>query len=94
MAIAGRPRTDELIGRIRHERDAEDQRLYYVALTRARKRLYLPYSGTAPEDEPDGNGLQEDLWKLTGGYRHVNQRLRALLIENRAAGCSAPSTFP
>ena len=34
---------------VKRERDGEDQRLYYVALTRARKRLYLPYSGKVPE---------------------------------------------
>ena len=55
-----------------------------MALTRARRRLYLPYSGNVPEDDAPlfGTG-QEDLWKLTGGYRFVNDRLRALVGERR-----------
>jgi exodeoxyribonuclease V beta subunit len=80
LAIAGRPRDGAVTEAIKRERDAEDQRLYYVALTRARKRLYLPYSGlTAEVKEGSDGAVQEDLWRLTGGYRHVNQRLRALL---------------
>ena len=68
---------------IKRDRDGEDQRLYYVALTRARKRLYLPYSGNVPEgdaspfDSPPAGGY----WKLVGGYRHVNRRLRELVNE-------------
>ena len=48
VATAGPPRdatrSCELIKR---ERESEDQRLFYVALTRARRRLYLPFSGEA-----------------------------------------------
>ena len=80
VAMAGRPRTNALADLIKRERESEDQRLFYVALTRARRRLYLPFSGEAPEaDAPsDGGGVREDRWKLTGGYTHVNRRLRAL----------------
>ena len=80
VATAGRPRTNALGDLIKRERESEDQRLFYVALTRARRRLYLPFSGEAPEaDAPsDGGGVREDRWKLTGGYTHVNRRLRAL----------------
>ena len=80
VAMAGRPRTNALGDLIKRERESEDQRLFYVALTRARRRLYLPFSGDAPEaDAPsDGGGVREDRWKLTGGYTHVNRRLRAL----------------
>ncbi|MBI4510399.1 MAG: UvrD-helicase domain-containing protein [Deltaproteobacteria bacterium] len=42
----------------------EDERLYYVALTRARARLYLPYFSK-------GN--------LAGGYGCVNRRLQAIM---------------
>ena len=47
---------------------------------RARKRLYLPFSGKVPESDVGLDpSQQEDLWKLTGGYRHLNGRLRALV---------------
>ncbi len=36
---------------VEQEIDEENQRLIYVALTRARSRLYLPYFGPAPEGE-------------------------------------------
>ena len=45
VAMAGRPRTNALGDLIKRERESEDQRLFYVALTRARRRLYLPFSG-------------------------------------------------
>lgn len=50
------------------EQAQEEQRLLYVALTRARERLYLPFV-------PDDKALKR---KLNGSYRHINDRLRAL----------------
>ena len=74
--LAGLPRRSTIADRIKAERDGEDRRLFYVALTRARRRLYLPYSGNVPEDDaPLFGSAQEDLWKLTGGYRFVNDRV-------------------
>jgi exodeoxyribonuclease V beta subunit len=85
FALAGRPRRAAVVDLIKRERDGDDQRLYYVALTRARRRLYLPYSGNAPEsDAPIEGGGEEDRWRLNGGYRHVNRRLRALAAGDRA----------
>jgi exodeoxyribonuclease V beta subunit len=80
--LAGRPRRAGVVELAKRERDAEDQRLYYVGLTRARRRLYLPYSGSDLEEAPglDESG-REELWKLKGGYRHVNRRLRALAAD-------------
>ncbi|HEY4394679.1 MAG TPA: UvrD-helicase domain-containing protein, partial [Polyangia bacterium] len=78
LATAGRPRKNALAELIKHERASEDQRLYYVALTRARRRLYLPFSGEGESDAPLEGGTREIDWKLTGGYAHVNRRLRAL----------------
>jgi exodeoxyribonuclease V beta subunit len=77
---------------IKRDRDGEDQRLYYVALTRARKRLYLPYSGNVQEAEvsPFDSPPQEDTWRLTGGYRHVNRRVHELLIEPDTRRLLAP----
>jgi exodeoxyribonuclease V beta subunit len=78
LATAGRPRKSSLADLIKRERASEDQRLYYVALTRARRRLYLPFSGEGESDAPLEGGTREVNWKLTGGYSHVNRRLRAL----------------
>jgi exodeoxyribonuclease V beta subunit len=78
VAMAGRPRTNALADLIKRERESEDQRLFYVALTRARRRLYLPFSGEGESDAPIEGGTREINWKLSGGYSHVNRRLRAL----------------
>jgi exodeoxyribonuclease V beta subunit len=79
--LAGPPRLPAILERIKRDRDGEDQRLYYVALTRARKRLYLPYSGDVPEGDPSpfDSPPQEDTWRLNGGYRHVNRRVHELM---------------
>jgi exodeoxyribonuclease V beta subunit len=84
LRLAGRPRRATVADLIKAERDGDDRRLFYVALTRARRRLWLPYSGDVPEDDAPlfATGL-EDLWKLTGGYRLVNDRLRALVGDRR-----------
>ena len=82
LRLAGRPRLDAVKELVKRERDGEDQRLYYVALTRARSRLYLPFSGNVPElDTPFESAPPEEYWRLNGGYRHVNRRLRELLAE-------------
>ncbi len=49
------------------EADAEDERLLYVALTRARAKLYL---ATFPNDATTV--------KLSGYYRHLDNRIKAL----------------
>jgi exodeoxyribonuclease V beta subunit len=77
-ALAGAPRDETVVELLKHERAGEEQRLYYVALTRARKRLYLPYSGKVETDEPLDASVREDVWRMNGGYNHVNRRLRAL----------------
>jgi exodeoxyribonuclease V beta subunit len=76
VAFAGRPRHASVAQLIADERASEDQRLFYVALTRARSRLYLAFSGEGEELADDGT--REVNWKLNGGYAHVNRRLRAL----------------
>ena len=82
LALAGPPRRKAIVDLIKQERDGDDQRLYYVALTRARRGLYLPYSGNSPEGDVSDVSIdanpREDLWRLNGGYRHVNRRLRAV----------------
>ncbi len=59
----------------RRERREEMQRLYYVALTRAKARLYLPF--VTPEN-------WSKLWD--GGYKCVNDRLATLLGQPEADG--------
>jgi exodeoxyribonuclease V beta subunit len=64
------------------ERAEEEQRLYYVALTRAKARLYLPL---VPEQH------WSSYWK--GGYQRVNQRLNRVLARPEAAGLFTTRTF-
>jgi exodeoxyribonuclease V beta subunit len=80
VAIAGRPRLERITKLVADERASEDQRLFYVALTRARRRIYLPFSPDPEETPPwdGGKGQEAELWKIAGGYGHVNRRLRAL----------------
>ena len=52
--------------KLQTEETEEDQRLMYVALTRARSKLYLPYF-------PD-----KSIRKISGFYRHLNDRLKVL----------------
>jgi exodeoxyribonuclease V beta subunit len=63
----GKDARDAASASIRREEIEEDQRLMYVALTRARSKLYLPYF-------PD-KSLKR---KLTGFYKHLNERLKVL----------------
>src|SRR5260370_13898989 len=51
---------------LQREEAEEDQRLMYVALTRARSNLYLPYF-------PD-----KSIRKINGFYKHLNDRLKFL----------------
>jgi exodeoxyribonuclease V beta subunit len=73
---AGKPRRARLKDELDLEAARDDQRLLYVALTRARERLYLPYAADPKVEE--GAPRDEDYWRINGAYRHVHQRLRAL----------------
>ena len=53
----------------------EEQRLYYVALTRAKARLYLPLV-------PDKLGGK----RWDGGYRRLNERLTAVATNLEGSG--------
>lgn len=61
---------------VQTEAAEEDQRLLYVAMTRAKARLYLPYFGTKADDE--GADLPV-LKKLVGTHRQLNDRLSSVL---------------
>jgi exodeoxyribonuclease V beta subunit len=58
---------------IQNEEAEEDQRLMYVALTRARSKLYLPYF-------PD-----KSIRGLNGFYKRLNERLKILLKNDKQA---------
>jgi exodeoxyribonuclease V beta subunit len=58
---------------VEREADEERRRLLYVALTRARARLYLPYFGPLPDAPPAAE------FKVAGAYKVVHDRLCALL---------------
>jgi exodeoxyribonuclease V beta subunit len=93
--FTGRPRRAALEESLERETDGDDERLLYVALTRARRRLYLPYAGAPTVEE---SAQQEDFWRVNGAYRHVHRRLRALsrggatptLFESRPVVCPPP----
>jgi exodeoxyribonuclease V beta subunit len=69
----GKPR-EEVRAAAEREAQEEAERLLYVALTRAKARLYLPYI-----PEITVGGAVKDACRLTGGYRALNAVLRRLL---------------
>src|SRR5258708_17008467 len=70
--VIGKPARDMAKLVIAKEKAEENQRLLYVALTRARAKLILPY---IPSDT-----LSQD---LRGSYKQLNDRLRTLDCEAR-----------
>jgi exodeoxyribonuclease V beta subunit len=70
--VIGKPAREIAKDAIAKEKAEEDQRLLYVALTRARAKLILPY---VPSDT-----LTRD---LGGSYKQLNDRLRTLDREGR-----------
>ena len=65
IRVARQPKAEEDL--YNHDQDDEERRVLYVALTRARGRLYLPRYPARPT------------CALNGAYRFVNDRLHALL---------------
>jgi len=79
------------------EENREDRRLLYVALTRARGRVYLPWLGETPDSAPTAR------YRPAGCYRHVHDRVAALqsggmlpsnLFEFRMPGPEKPAAPP
>ncbi len=66
----------EIEAAVNREINEENQRLIYVALTRAKSRLYLPYFGPAPagEDDHDGYGYS----RLGRLYKELQRQLDRL----------------
>lgn len=61
---------------IEREIDEENQRLAYVAMTRAKSRLYLPYFGPAPPGAPEKRGY--NFSRLGRFYKNIQQQLDLL----------------
>jgi exodeoxyribonuclease V beta subunit len=76
-AFIGRAQPAAVREAVAREERQEDERLLYVALTRARARLYLPY---IPLTE------QKGMLSLTGAYSCVNARIDAMLRRPGGAG--------
>ena len=87
LFVAGKPRLPDMIARIKGNRDEENQRLLYVALTRARHHLYMPFFPATDSDDREvfvsekDHGDYKTFDKITGPYRHVNDRLRHLAAD-------------
>jgi len=87
VLVAGKPRLPDTIARIKRSRDEENQRLLYVALTRARHHLYMPFFPGTESDDREVFGSEVDhgdyrpFDKITGPYRLVNDRLRHLAAD-------------
>lgn len=71
----------DLEARAAAEEREEHERLLYVAMTRARSRLYLPYVGPAPSGSPLPAGQVSEFPRLSGAYRALNDRLVQLAAE-------------
>jgi exodeoxyribonuclease V beta subunit len=95
---AGRPRRRAVAAALEREASGEDQRLLYVALTRARRRLYLPFAGPRSQEVEGERRFEDVYWRIGGAYQHVHRRLRVLVAERdarlpldeREVACPAP----
>ena len=97
----GRPSWKREQRAMKAERSSDDQRLTYVAMTRARRALVLPYfpslRSLIEESWLESVGEAHDLFeRLNGGYRHVNRRLDELQGDPAFAALTVtrPVTFP
>jgi len=68
---------------VEQEIDEENQRLIYVALTRAKRRLYLPYFGPAPEGESEHHKYGYS--RLGRLYSELQKQLDCLREQGRLA---------
>ena len=73
VTYLGLPQSSAAMKVVADEERQEDQRLLYVAITRARAAVYLPYIATVR------GKLQYT--KLDGTYRVVNERVQAMIDE-------------
>lgn len=71
---------NDVVRAVGRESEGEDQRLLYVALTRAVARLYLPYVDSAD-------------CKLSGCYGHLNRRLETIVRAVRSGDSELARLF-
>ncbi|MCB9599682.1 MAG: UvrD-helicase domain-containing protein, partial [Sandaracinus sp.] len=81
-----RPVPREVEARVEEEARAEDERLLYVALTRAKARLYVPYFGAPPEGARGIVGCHERFGPVQGAHRWLDERLAALVARGFVDG--------
>lgn len=74
------PMPSDVKARTEQEEQEEDERLLYVALTRAKARLYLPYFGTTPASHHKEAAGGHAYGPLLGPYRLLDRRLEALVL--------------
>jgi len=74
----------EIENAVNREIDEENQRLLYVAMTRAKSRLYLPYFGPAPGGENAHNSYGYS--RLGRLYRELQKQLDRLRERDRFEG--------
>ncbi len=72
LAVIGTPADPAVAAALRAEEAAEERRLLYVAVTRARARVVLPFF-------PAGVGAAKGRTSPEGGYAPLNERLRTLV---------------
>ncbi len=76
----------EMERRIEREAREEDERLLYVALTRAKGRIILPYFGMPPVGALSVDGAWQRYGPLTGPYRWLADRLEVLVASGFCDG--------
>lgn len=84
MEAAGKDDKKRIDGALKREEQAEDLRLLYVALTRAKARVYVPYFGEPP-DGRDRPGLTWKYRALGGCAKLLSERLRSLVKDGTVA---------
>ena len=72
--------------RIEREAREEDERLLYVALTRAKGRIVLPYFGMPPVGAVTVDGAWQRYGPLSGPYRWLTNRLEVLVASGYVDG--------
>lgn len=76
VAWIGPPDDATIAAKVADEEREESERLLYVAMTRARSRLYLPYVGPAPRGgAPLPPGTVSAFQRMGGAYRVLADRL-------------------
>lgn len=92
-ALIGKTADAAVNALIASESVEEQQRLLYVALTRAKARLYLPYFGAPPaRDVPAGAAAST--FKIGGSYAVVEAQLRHLVDSDDAVFAPLVSRIP